>query len=101
MMLSEPRCSLRGRRRPGATAAHARASAPRDSTGKTVRDLYGASDPEYCDFLLDVYRTLARGVVARITATLCPVDRTYRSADSLLLPLDRTVGFILNDVLFC
>ena len=76
----------------------------RDSTGKTVRELYSDSDPEYCDFLLDVYRTVAtQGAIARVTATLRPVDRAYRSADSLLLPLDRgdgSVGFILNEVLF-
>jgi hypothetical protein len=76
----------------------------RDSTGKTVRELYTVSDPEYCAFLLDVYRAVAtRRAIARITATLRPVNRAYRSADSLLLPLDRgdgTVGFILNEVIF-
>lgn len=76
----------------------------RDSTGKTVRELYTVSDPEYCDFLIGVYRAVAtQQVIGRITATLRPVNRAYRYADSLLLPLDRgdgSVGFILNEVLF-
>jgi len=76
----------------------------RDSTGKTVRELYAVVDPEYCDFLSGVYRAVAtQQAIARITATLRPVNRSHRCADSLLLPLDRgngTVGFILNEVLF-
>jgi hypothetical protein len=76
----------------------------RDATGRTVRELYSVLDPEYCDFLIGVYRAVATDrVMARIWATLRPVNRSHREADSLLLPLDRgdgTVGFILNEVLF-
>lgn len=76
----------------------------RDSTGKTVRALYAVDDPEYCDFLLDIYRTVAtRRVTARVTANLRPVNKNFRQADSLLLPLDGgdgKVDFILNEVLF-
>jgi hypothetical protein len=71
----------------------------RDSTGKTVRELYGTDDPEYCTFLLATYREVAtRRVIARITASLRPVSKTYRMADSLLLPLG--VSAILNEVVF-
>jgi hypothetical protein len=76
----------------------------RDSTGRTVRALYAESDPEYCDFLLDIYRTVAtRQVIARLKVNLRPVDKNYRLADSLLLPLegdDGTASAILNEVLF-
>jgi hypothetical protein len=76
----------------------------RDSTGKTVRQLYAVDDPEYCNFLISIYRDVAtRQVTARITANLRPVNKNFRQADSLLLPLDGgdgQVGFILNEVLF-
>ncbi len=76
----------------------------RDSTGKTVRELYEAQDPEYCAFLLEVYRAVAaQRVMARIRATLRPVRKHFRLADSLLLPLDGgdgTVRWLLNEVLF-
>ena len=76
----------------------------RDSTGKTVRELYAVGDAEYCDFLVATYREVAtRRVTARITANLRPVNKNFRQADSLLLPLDGgdgSVGFILNEVLF-
>ncbi len=76
----------------------------RDSTGKTVRELYAVDDPEYCKFLLETYREVAtRQVMARITANLRPVNKNFRQADSLLLPLDGGdggVGYILNEVLF-
>lgn len=76
----------------------------RDSTGKTVRELYKDSDPQYRDFLLDMYRTVvARKVIARGRGSLRPVGRDYRFFDTLLLPLDRgdgTVGWLLNEVTF-
>jgi hypothetical protein len=76
----------------------------RDSTGKTVRELYSVEDPEYCEFLLGIYREVAtRQLIARIRANLRPVNKNYRSADSLLLPLDGgegSVTAILNEVLF-
>lgn len=76
----------------------------RDSTGKTVRDFYETADPEYCAFLLQVYRTVAtRRVPARIRATLRPVHKHFRLADSLVLPLDGEDGavhWLLNEVLF-
>src|SRR5579863_2932455 len=31
----------------------------RDSTGKTVRELYSVEDPEYCEFLIGAYREVA------------------------------------------
>jgi hypothetical protein len=76
----------------------------RDSTGKTVRELYAADDLEYCEFLVGIYREVAaRGVIARLRVSLRPVNKTYRMADSLLLPLDGGdggVSTILNEVLF-
>jgi hypothetical protein len=76
----------------------------RDSTGKTVREIYAVEDPEYCAFLLGIYHEVAmRRVMARLTVNLRPVNKTHRMADSLLLPLDGgdgSVGFILNQVLF-
>jgi hypothetical protein len=76
----------------------------RDSTGKTVRELYTDSDPQYRDFLLDLYRTVvARKAIARGRGSLRPVGRDYRAFDTLLLPLDRgdgTVGWLLNQVAF-
>lgn len=76
----------------------------RDSTGKTVRELYRDSDPEYHDFLLDLYRTVSqRKVSARGFGTLRPVDRDYRRFDTYLLPLagaDGETGWLLNKVLF-
>jgi hypothetical protein len=76
----------------------------RDSTGKTVRELYETTDAEYCAFLLEVYRAVAtQRVTARIRATLRPVHKHFRLADSLLLPLDGgdgSVRWLLNEVLF-
>lgn len=76
----------------------------RDSTGKTVRELYDTADSEYCACLLKVYHAVAtRHVIARLRATLRPVNKNYRLADSLLLPLDGgdgTVRWLLNEVLF-
>jgi hypothetical protein len=76
----------------------------RDSTGKTVRQLYAHSDTEYCDFLLRAYHDVAaRKIVGRIRGTLRPVNKDFRAADSLLLPLDGgdgVVRWILNEVLF-
>lgn len=76
----------------------------RDSTGKTVCELYAADDPEYCAFLLQVYAAVATlRVMARLRATLRPVHKQFRLADSLLLPLDGgdgSVRWLLNEVLF-
>jgi hypothetical protein len=76
----------------------------RDSTGKTVRELYAVDDPEYCAFLLGIYQEVAtRQVIARLHVNLRPVNKTYRLADSLLLPLGDGKGgvaAILNEVLF-
>jgi len=76
----------------------------RDSTGKTVRELYETADPDYCACLLEAYHAVAtRHVMARLRATLRPVNKTHRLADSLLLPLDGgdgTVRWLLNEVLF-
>jgi hypothetical protein len=76
----------------------------RDSTGKTVRQLYADTDAEYCDFLLRAYHDVAtRTIIGRIRGTLRPVNKNFRTADSLLLPLDGgdgTVRWILNSVLF-
>lgn len=76
----------------------------RDSTGKTVRELYTVDDPEYCEFLLGIYQEVAtRQVIARLHGSLRPVNKTYRSFDSLLLPLgdgEGGVAAILNEVLF-
>ncbi len=76
----------------------------RDSTGKTVRELYETTDPEYCECLLQAYHAVAtRHVMARLRATLRPVNKIYRLADSLLLPLDGgdgTVRWLLNEVMF-
>ena len=76
----------------------------RDSTGKTVRELYETADPDYFACLMEAYRAVAtQHVAARIRATLRPVNKNFRLADSLLLPLDGgdgTVRWLLNEVLF-
>jgi hypothetical protein len=76
----------------------------RDGTGKTVRQLYADTDAEYCDFLRHAYHEVAtRQIIGRIRGTLRPVNKNFRTADSLLLPLDGgdgTVRWILNEVLF-
>jgi hypothetical protein len=76
----------------------------RDSTGKTVRQLYADEDPEYGEFLLGIYRKVAtRRMAARTHVNLRVVNKEYRLADSLLLPLagaDGSVNAILNEVLF-
>ncbi len=75
----------------------------RDSTGKTVRELY-ADDPALLCFLLGMYRTVAsRGVVGRSQGDLGTVGREYRRFDGLLLPLardDGEVGWLLGQLLF-
>jgi len=75
----------------------------RDSTGRTVRELYAESDPEYLDFLLQLYRgVVSRKAIARASGSLRPVGREYRQFDLLLLPLDGgdgTVGWMLNELL--
>jgi hypothetical protein len=76
----------------------------RDSTGKTVRELYETADPEYCACVLAVYHGVAaRRVMARTRSTLRPVNKSHRLADSLLLPLDGgdgTARWLLSEVLF-
>jgi hypothetical protein len=76
----------------------------RDSTGKTVRQLYADTDAEYCECLLHAYHEVAtRKIMGRIKGTLRPVNKNFRTADSLLLPLDGgdgAVRWILNEVLF-
>jgi hypothetical protein len=75
----------------------------RDSTGRTVADLY-AEDATYRDFLLTTYRTVAsRCLTARGFGDLRTVGREYRRFDTYLLPLardDGSIGWILNQVLF-
>jgi hypothetical protein len=75
----------------------------RDSTGRTVADLY-ADDPVYRDFLLGVYRAVAaRAVSARGHGDLRVVGRDYDRFDTYLLPLardDGSIGWLLNQVLF-
>jgi hypothetical protein len=75
-----------------------------DSSGRTVLELYAGSDAEYCDFLLRAYHAVAAGgIIGRIRGTLRPVNKNFRTADSLLLPLDGgdgAVRWILNEVLF-
>ena len=76
----------------------------RDSTGKTVGELYAQTDPAFGDFLRNTLRHVAtHKLIARCTGSLRPVDRDYRRFDSLLLPLDGgdgAVGWILNGVHF-
>lgn len=76
----------------------------RDSTGKTVRDLYLAADPEYCEFVLRAYRdVVTKKSIGRFQTSLRAVHRDYRLQDSLLLPLaasDGSATQILNKVLF-
>jgi hypothetical protein len=58
---------------------------------------------EYCDFLLHADHEVAtRKIIGRIRGTLRPVNKNFRTADSLLLPLDGgdgAVRWILNEVL--
>ena len=76
----------------------------RDSTGRTVRELYAESDVEYRDFLLAWYRDVSlQQKIGRAEGTLRPVNREFRNFDSLLLPLANdtgAVGWILNEVTF-
>lgn len=79
-------------------------AAGRDNTGKTVREVYEAAEPEFCNYYLDTLRSVAtKGVMGRAKGTLRHVRREYRSADILLLPLgdpDGTVRWILTSSLF-
>jgi hypothetical protein len=74
----------------------------RDSTGKTVREIYGADHPDYCEALLMLYRTVARdAVVAKGRGSLSIVHKPFRGYDAIYLPLDRgdgTVGMILAEI---
>jgi len=76
----------------------------RDNTGKTVREVYEAAEPEFCKYYLDTLRSVAtRGVIGRAKGTLRHVRREHRSADILLLPLgdpDGKVRWILTSSLF-
>ncbi|HYL32287.1 MAG TPA: PAS domain-containing protein [Stellaceae bacterium] len=76
----------------------------RDSTGKTVRELYGESDREYRDYLLDLYRNVVtQKKIGRGQGTLRPVARDYRLFDTLVMPLygaGGTIQFMLNEVHF-
>jgi hypothetical protein len=74
----------------------------RDSTGKTVSELYQESHPDYYQALMTLYRTVARDVVvARGQGSLHIVDKSYRGYDAVYLPLDRgdgTVATILAEL---
>jgi hypothetical protein len=60
----------------------------RDSTGKSVCELFKDIAPDYCEYLVDVYRTVvARGTSARGRGNLQAVGREYRQFDSYILPL--------------
>lgn len=75
----------------------------RDSTGKSVRELY-SYDPTYRDYMLGICDNVtARAVIARGAGDLRTVGRDYRRFDTLLLPMTRddgSVGWILNQLLF-
>lgn len=76
----------------------------RDGTGKTVRQLYEAADPVFCDFLLRIYREVAtHGALGRAGGSMRYVSREHRCADALLLPIaggDGSVQWILGELLF-
>jgi hypothetical protein len=76
----------------------------RDSTGKTVREVYREENPEYCEAVLALYRMIARdAVVALGQGSLTVVAKPFREYDALYLPLDRgdgSVGIILAEMLF-
>lgn len=83
---------------------HVAATVGRDSTGKTTRELYAATDPDYCEAMLGLFREIAtKKSVARSWSTLRPMQREYRQVDVLLMPLagrDGSVIQILNGLVF-
>ncbi|HUK11151.1 MAG TPA: PAS domain-containing protein [Stellaceae bacterium] len=77
----------------------------RDSTGRTVREVHEAENPDYCSAILALYRTIARdAIVAHEQGSLSVAAEQYRQYDVLYLPLDRgdgSVGMILAEMLLC
>lgn len=71
----------------------------RDSTGKTVEEVFGDADPAACAFLLELFGMIVeRRVIARARGPVRPPQRPLRHSDALLLPLDAgdgSVGMIL------
>ena len=76
----------------------------RDSTGKTVRELYEQADPIVFDWSMAVLNaTVANQRPVRATNRLRMVDRDYVASDQLHLPLSedgKSVNMILCEVLF-
>ena len=76
----------------------------RDSTGKSVRELYGERDPAMCAWLLHLYRTVAeKRFPVRAIGPLRIVNREHLAFDALYLPLANdgtTVDMLLAEVFF-
>jgi hypothetical protein len=76
----------------------------RDSTGKTVSEVYRRTDPATCEWLIALYATVARArVPVRASAPLRAVNKEHLSFDAIYLPLSgdgKTVDMILGEVLF-
>lgn len=71
----------------------------RDSTGKTVEQVFAGADPVGYAFLIELFSTIVeRRAVARASGPIRPAHQMLRNSDALLLPLDAgdgTVGMIL------
>ena len=76
----------------------------RDSTGRTVREVYEKDHPDYCRDVLTLYRVVAgEGVPARGQGSLRIVQKPFRGYDALYLPLgrgDRQAEMILAKLQF-
>jgi hypothetical protein len=76
----------------------------RDSTGKTVDEVFAGTDPVAYRFLLEIFGTVVeRRAILRVRGPVRPPRQMLRNTDALLLPLDAgdgTVGMILIEQSF-
>lgn len=67
----------------------------RDSTGKTVTEVYEREHPDYCRAVLELYRTVARETVPVLgKGSLQIVQKPFRGYEALYLPLSRGTGTV-------
>jgi hypothetical protein len=76
----------------------------RDSTGKTVEQMFRDADPEGYRFLIELFGTVVeKRAIVRARGPIRPTHQVLRDSDALLLPLDAgdgTVGMILIEQQF-
>ena len=76
----------------------------RDSTGKTIEEVFAGTDPGGYDFLVELFGTVVeRRAVIRARGPIRPSHQMLRNSDGLLLPLDAgdgSVGMILIEQQF-